>query len=709
MKKIFSVIMEFLCTFAFLFCFSGCSIFPGLGGGTGGSGGTGGGTGGTGGSGGGSSDWEQPVDDPEFDVDEDGNYSYFSDYISAFDGVRVMSVPPADAKSGNELTDAERERFYANVYTQFEVMSKYILYSLVGEYGGGISDMTIKGSNTMATLGTKKDYGEDYELVLHAKVPESRVNGNREIVSTNRYNIEFEISGFSIEDFTIIQIPSKEYQVGSMEYNLMLTFDPSSKWLLNLNKTNLPADDNAYAEEYVETFKGFVQLRIMEIVLNQTTGSNYKTSWAYASNPSECSKKLKEYTKMFTKLGFEMGNLNQPDSIASQIYKMILDEVIGQPHITKDQMMKIYIAEIWFSQAPKYFEAYTDENENGQYDNGEPFVDVNKNGVWDDRIYVDLNLNGKYDDKNIDGVGCTFPNWDLNIGYVFRGTVPNIVTNLIDSCANFIDIYALEVQDLTSKEFFKPGIAKTDKTPRKLDNMPYAEYKSVLFLPKENTKFDTLTIYVDSETNFSMKIWLKVHFGEGNEFYVPVCILNLNSEKDCDFTNEDDAFDWDTNISDDFPDSWTDPKLLFDDKERNSVWLLELSEIMSEEQYLALTTTGVAGYGKELEYEQRGYHTNSKDNTELKDLYNMTSFGESYTDANGNQKFDAGEAFADNNKNEIFDFGESLGYVGDGVYFEFIFEILNREPDKEYNFKFLIMPQFWDVENADEDFEDIDW
>jgi hypothetical protein len=53
-------------------------------------------------------------------------------------------------------------------------------------------------------------------------------------------------------------------------------------------------------------------------------------------------------------------------------------------------------------------EAYDDLNNNGQYDNGEPFtdltepfVDSNDNGTWDPgERYIDTNGNGKWDGKN---------------------------------------------------------------------------------------------------------------------------------------------------------------------------------------------------------------------------------------------------------------------------------------------------------------------
>ena len=166
MKKILSKLSVFLCAFVLLFCFSGCTILPGINfGGGGGGGNTGGGSGGgTGSSGIGSGEHtEEPVDDPEFEQDEDGNYSYYSDYIEQYYGVRVMSVPPEGQTTENETTNKERRRFYINAKAQFEVLSQYILYYLVGSFGSGIENTSIAGYDS--------EFGSDYTITLPAMSP----------------------------------------------------------------------------------------------------------------------------------------------------------------------------------------------------------------------------------------------------------------------------------------------------------------------------------------------------------------------------------------------------------------------------------------------------------------------------------------------------------------------------------------------------------
>ena len=726
MKKIFSKVMGLICTFALLFCFTGCVVFPGTGGGGNGGYYPGGGTAGGGGTGG-SSDYHEEFPNEEFEKDEQGNYTYFSDFIDTFNGVRLVCIPPAGAKSGNELTDAERSRFYANVYTQFEVLAKIILYSLVGEYGGGISSTLITGSDTTSSalgeLATKINYGDDYQYNLNEIIPKVAQNRIGDIVSTNEYNIEYDISGYKIENLVL--------SGSQMTYDITFGVDMSKKWILNLNKYVVPTNAEQYAEEYVETFCGFVQLRLMEIVLNKTCGTEYQTTWAYASNAEDCNELIIERTKKFKKLGFVFGDKENTESVAYNVQELIVNEIIGEEKIEYDKNAIWYIED---AEIPNVImaEPYTDENENKQYDFGEPFTDLNRNDVWDNSLYIDLNVDGKFND-GVNGNYCKFYNGELNMNYIRGGFIPNIVDSLnlyvdgepfTDLNGNnkhddgeqytdvnengifdegLINIHAMEARDLTAKEFFTPGIEGTKDSPRKLDNMPYAEYKSATFFPKEDNAFDAFTIYLDSETDFSVKIWLKVHIGD-KEFYAPICILNTDNTKDADWENEDE-----TNTSTD-DESWTKIEDLFNNKKRNAVWLVELDKVLTLEQYEILTKNKSSENKTEFSYLERGFHTNSKDNITLADLYGKMEFGESYIDINANGKYDMGETFEDANQNQMIDRYESFVYKGEGDYYEFIFEILDPQPDVEYNFKFLIMPEFWDVENEfEEDFDDEDF
>lgn len=661
MKKIFSRVLGVFYTFILLFCLTGCSIFPGwtFNSGDGGGSSSGGSDDTNDNSGG--DDYNPVVDDPEFEQDEEGNYTYFSDYIASYDGVRILSVPPVGAESGNSVTDAERERFYTNVSAQFEILSEYILYYLAGEFGGGTNARSVSS------------WDGDYVTELQGLIPTNRLNPDGEdIYDSNAYVIERAISGWTYDGTTLTPV-----------------YDASKQWALILDGGYSESDPQGYADAYVEKYRYFVQIRLMEMVLNDLYGTTYNTGWDYASNYDDATSLIEEYIVQFTKLGFIF------DNISDEIKDLILNDFIGSTAINYDESNKTLHEPLFGTET-----LTNDVDGDGVYDplDGDTFTDLNGNGTFDGQIYFDINGNGVYDasfasssyfsqtDDEGFYVGYSAKIDDLitNISYIVNGESGN-ETSWTDGNGNsyfdkgYISIYAMEVQDLASEDYFTPGVEATDETPRKLNNMPYAQYQSAMFLPSEledgeTTKFDCLTIYVDSETDFSMKIWLKVHTG-GFTFTVPLCILNLNSEEDCDWANEDETKVWTGD-----EESWTTVEELFDDRERNAVWDMDLSVLLSEEYYSMITETGVGAYAGTLDYTGRGYHTNSVDNTELKDLYDLFNI----TDG----------------EDDFYSFLSS----SEDTYFEFVFEILDEQPDEEYNFKFLIMPIFWDIANIDEDF-----
>ncbi len=661
MKKLFKKIITFFYAFALLFCFAGCSIFPGIGGGSG-SGGSG--SGGSTGGGIGGSTGTIESDDPEFDVDEDGNFTYFTDDIASFDGVRILSVPKYGDISENQLTNEERERFFANVYTQFEVVAKFILYNLVGEFGSGISAQTIQGTTVLGS-GIGKDYGGDYQIQIGAITPKTRY-----------YAVGVDI--FDSNEMAIVRVVSGwEYQKVNDENVLTPVYDNSISW----NFSNGAND----AETYVNNFKNFVQLRLMEYVLGVSDSS--VTSWSDASNPVVCRQKLEGYTKQFDKLGFVFGDVLNSETVASRMKTFILDEIIGASVINYDNSQKTFIE-------PENSDGeYFDINNSGEKDtvtsekgenahfyigyesiissiitktkilvDGEQFTDENQNGIFDQgENYVDENENGTFD-------------------------------------AGFVNIFKMEVFDLASKDYFRPGTPETKESPRKLDNMSYGEYKSVVFFPTEESKYDVVDIYIDPYDSsvvpeWSMNIWLRVHISEEEEFFVPICTLNLDAKKSCDWANEkegEDEDDFDVDVSE-----------YFDDRKRNAIWLLDLTSVMTPEQYQAFQM--VSKNTSSLDYTQRGHHTNSKDNLSLADFYKKVTFGESFVDSNGSGVYDAGEEYIDNNQNGKRDSITSLVYNGKDAFIEFIFEVVEPMPYFDYYFKFLITPSYWGIGDEEEE------
>lgn len=623
MKKVFSKILGLFCAFALFFGFSGCSLVPGLSGGGGGTGG--------GGSGNTNNDHtnEQPVTNPEFEQDAEGNWVYFDDLINDCYGVRIVSIPPVGAESGNEVTNAERARFYTNVSAQFEVLSEYVLCYLLGEFGGGIEAVDIVSEDG------------DYATKIQAISPQERdVN----IFDTNQYRIEGVLTGWDYDGTDLSPIYSTEN---------------NKAWILYLGQNYISDGADYYANSYIAKHKDFVQLRLMEIVLNELYNTSYKTSWADASG--DVTSTINAYIKEFAKLGFEMGEMSDTDSIAGKIKQFIEQEVIGTEVISYDNGIKNF----------------------AEPGNAEQFYDINKNSEYNPSF-----TNEEYDTYSELTSKGFFVGYSSKVETLVHNLSDIVMGEEVDSNGNgyidkgFIGTYAMEVRDLASKEFFNPGVPGTEGAPRKLNNMEYAQYKSAMFFPKNMTEMDSLTIYVDSETNFSMRIWLRVNLntlmGRIN-FTLPLTILNLNSAEGCDWANEDMDKEWTGD-----EEFWTEPTELFDNRERNAVWSIDLEALLSEQYFNQIYLLGFEA-NEQTDYIERGYHSNSKDNADLKDLYTLLRMDENaelpqwYTDLGLEAS--------------VWD---SLVSSSEDSYFEFVFEIIDEQPEQEYNFKFLIMPTFWD-------------
>lgn len=622
-KKIITKFLSLLCTFAFLFCFSSCVIKDDFGDSDGdlqiydGSGND---------SGSNADDSSQPQSsgDPEFEIDEDGNYTYFTDMYDTYKGIKIVSVPKKGAESQSQTTNAERQRFYANLNSQFEVMSEYIIYYLVGNFGVPTPQNAIKGDD-----GT---YGEDYTKEIAAISP---AQTDATIFDTNDYLIEKNLSGFSYNGQTLQLSP---------------IYEVLHPWTLSLESPTMGAD---YLNSYVATYKTFFKLKLMEFVLNNTLGTSYNTTYAYASNTDDALARIDDYAEMFDRLGFDFSQ-----SLSSAIKTFLMTEVIGNDAVTYGLSPKTFNEPI----DPSISESFDDANGNGVWDSGETVTnDLNDNGVYDPDYhpYFDLNENGQFD------TNISFGTDKYIVDY--SSYIDELIAELETMASTYPQIWKLEGQELTAKEYFTPGIEKTESTPRKLNNMEYAQYLSAVLLPIEQNKFDTLAIYVDSKTNFSIKLWLKV-FVNGEFMIAPICILNLDAEQDADWEGDEESASE--------GEDWTDPEKLFDSNKRNAVWSLQLEKVLTHEQYLFLSLLGVNAYEQDLTYTQRGYHTNSKQNIALSEQYT---------------------------KQTIHDQTESLMYSATQSYAEFIFEIMDAQPDEDYEFKFLITTEFWDENNEDED------
>ena len=360
---------------------------------------------------------------------------------------------------------------------------------------------------------------------------------------------------------------------------------------------------------------------------------------------------------------------------------------------------------------------------------GEPFVDANGNGEYDvGESYTDVNDNDQYDE---------------GLRVVVKMKIKDIVAK------NYFYPGEEEVVDENGNTTAKRVLGKRDTTSEDYKNyIEYDEYKSVLYLAKQDVNMSLLSIYVDSLEDFVLDVYMKIHLDANNYFIMRVCSLNLDHTKNCDWYISDnskvynDEYDELFDVADDHKQNgflFIDLAHLADyyvDESNNKTDYYMLNSSLTEEQRTNLlnslnakelekldederasytpiteltdahimqymmTSSGIKEIGEQLGYTDRAYYSSGAD-FELAKKYSyqtISSQGETYTDANNNGRYDVGEDYFDANQNGKYDSEtKALCYDNsDESYIEFLFNIPQREEGNNYDFRFLITTPYLD-------------
>ncbi|MBR1925987.1 MAG: hypothetical protein IJ837_03985 [Clostridia bacterium] len=432
---------------------------------------------------------------------------------------------------------------------------------------------------------------------------------------------------------------------------------------------------------------------------------------------------------------------------------------------------------------------YCDKDENGEYTSGEPmfrfaptieryFQDLINNTKWDNELYFDINNNKQYDSSfsvsenepfcfDLDSYindfsdylktyinGEPFDDEDEDGKYKY-GEPGDPGESFVDANKNGIydeglfKIVSVEVLDIESKTYFHPGIkAVYEKTTneddeeewvlkqkRTLTNMPYDSYTSCVFVANDSIPFSNINIYVDSEEDFLLDIYLKFYVNSENYFITKLCALNLDHTQSCDFIGDyEERLRKSTGEVENGETAWETQRDFCYDSEikRNAISYLsvgkyfknltkddyilnynlpedleqEFDELGDEKELGIMAILVRAGVieklNEEIKYNQRvdenektwGYHTSKVNNHEVGYNYSYQTIKKSFTDENKNGEYDEGEQFVDSNGNGIYDEGDELKALcydnPDETYFEFVFVPHQNESAQNYNFKFLI-------------------
>ena len=623
--------------------------------------------------------------DPDFTL-EDGEYVWFSPYWEEYEGVRLASNPTnvSDGEGVGDRTKSEREKYFGDVYAQFELMYLYIKNYMLCQFDAKIADSVVELSSTNNVYKTKFMPFEPTVLTPYKFDSESEdeiLAYNKQIGNTTSGMMKGDISSW-------VLTPTADPSV----------FDIS----VQRDGTKHPFVVDFSAADETKN-KNFIVLRLMEILLGVQTPTDYHDD-ATLSNPTE---KLMTYESAFKGLGFSLGDITDSKSAAYKIKEMLLGEVIGSETIA------------YYKDSPRvyhepYVTPFTDSNSNGVFDVGEgPFLDVNKNGNYDasftaahDAFYADFD---DIVDKLTKELVCVVDgeNDDLD---------PN--RNGIKD-QKYPELISVEILDEDSHTFFHPGVQPSDENGQKrtLTNMEYAEYKSAMFMPRienpldwsQRVTFNTLDIYVDGEEDFVMDMYLKVYINEQNYFVCKVCTFNLDHTQSCDWGNEGGDPGEEIPPTGEYENEYDE---LFDkEKKHNSFSMISLEDLFNyvtekrtddyvlvcenpgsytDAQVMMLMLSPPLGAGKlneQLVYNDGGYHsyltTNEDQESEYVKKINAISEKYSYQQINKN-----GDT--------------ALCYTGTESHVEFIFNVVDRDPTVNHNFKFLIKTPDNDAEEEGE-------
>lgn len=616
--------------------------------------------------------------DPEFYTNEEEGwlYTYFAGYWEDYEGVRIASNPKTVNSGDNvkEETKQERQKYFDSVFNQFELLYYYIKNYMLCQFDEKVNDIDF-----VLESGAYQTTFKVFEPTVLQGSTEEEIEFNKKIGNSTA-----EIMGGSVCGWTY----SNE----------------SGNYVLSVNRNTDKKFDVDFKNGHEQSNKNFVLLRLMEIILDSQTKSTYGFASVEHDTTGEIQKAVDEriqtYMSSFLGLGFSF------EEKAVQFKKFLEEELIGISVINYYHNPQRTFSE------PFFVETFVDANGNGSYDVGESFVDANGNGFYDGMIYFDINRNGMYDESftftgeefvydfsdflnsltsELSAIVDGEEYFDLNsnkkydVGELFIDKNRNEVFD-----GGYPKIISVEAQDILSFDMFQPGIAHTETNKRMLTNMNYSDYKSAVFLPNNRITFDTLDIYIDSETDFVLDLYLKVYINEDINFICHICSLALDNSKDCDWANEESEKTYE-NVFEEFFDS---------DVKHNAFTWMKLEDLFSyvtgnrpndyilncknqgsltdaEAMYYIVSKIGALKMDEHLVYQDRGYHTNLEDNLDLSEHYSYQEI-----DKNGTK---------------------ALCYNSNKPFVEFVFNVQNRETDKDYNFKFLIQTPTFDSIDEDEE------
>ena len=579
MKKFTKKVGIFVMIICLSFCFGGCTIFPS------------------------STDWpdgqkpeyQRPAGDDTITkpgepsttpTDPEPTYwdeEYYDGYSDVYSGLITAYVPNV-RDEGNKTTQLEQARvkFNGKVASQYAVLSEYVLYSLLGKYGGGAVTQEVTYNVDKVGVG------------ITTTTVNSEPTVNDKALFTTMGAIERSIDGIQLNPSN----PSTLEECESAE--IVAKLNDTNKWLCNMGigTGNIDSDYNA---NYVAKYKTYLQIRLMEEITNSAT----KTTLSIYNGYSDTNKnnKIVELSKKIPSIG-----LNTDSVLASKIEQIIKNEIIGSEAITrstasievKERFEYTYPNEIKYTIGEVVYEGenYTTTQATtklgGVYlEQGNPIEIVVTNG---EKLYypsgnpviVDIDIDGtilkthasvgqdytltqipaqevvnyiKELDANNNGV------IDINgytnatlYGYTYANDVNSIVSDMLDFANTMPKVDSREYLSIDSTEYYSAITKPETGKLADITHMDYQNYTSAIVYNKQYAFPWILGVNIQSKENLVIDVYIRVRktYVDGFEQKTVTQVLKLgtmhtDSTKDFywagDVDDEDESVDYNTVVA----------------------------------------------------------------------------------------------------------------------------------------------------------------
>ena len=449
--KFFGMFFTFACLF---FCFAGCTVFP---------------TGSGSDPSTGNDDRVNSNDDsnkgdgslPLPDIsDSEDIYSedYFSGYQELYYGARAVYKPYTQdyySNVSNQQLGTDREYMNVAIANQYYVISGYIIYQLIGEYGVDTVDNWSYTLNIYADESYLPAGNYGLTFLSDAKSP---TVVNADILHTNAGAIERSIDGVAVD-------------ADGLDYQFVPAYNEENAWTCSLGSGHLADAD--YKNQYMTKFVPYLQLRLMELNLG-LVGTTLST---YNSMSSDAVTELiMSYANQMTGLGIDCSTTNQ-----LRVVSLIESEIIGYSAMSRE-----------------YADLTLHERFSWEYDSG--------GDLLLGTATIDLNGDGEYDDTIL---SSTLYKYD------YDAVVSRIVAEIYSTAGmNMGEVPTYdrrEIMDIDSVQFFDPGMQSDGTEPDRLTNMDYQEYQSVILYSRENSLPWFLSVSIDSVQALEIDLYIRIN------------------------------------------------------------------------------------------------------------------------------------------------------------------------------------------------------